>query len=311
MRPDDGTEKWFDELTVRRIRKQLRSDEINLHEIRPEQINDPTLRAEVEKVIKIGLESKKRYLAKPHHGPAHLKGKNVSIDEARNFQVSVDMNAMNSAINAKNMMFKQQTNEVMTAEEALAKLMPERLGGNARNVLGEFQTKGLVAGRGMLMERNGMQPINNNFGNTVQVVRLMETRQPYFRCLQTGGFGSTISLARAEANIAGQITQMDFQFMEIANVYIVQPQQTQVNMHFLEQNPQLLVKLARLRNPMIGEILVPTNSIVDNNKNNSLNNNTSRMMLDGYNRTKQQIQPTTINPVQTNSNFPKRAILKG
>lgn len=304
MRPDDGTEKWFDELTLKRLRRQLRNNEISLNEIRPEQISDPNLRAEIEKAIKIGLESKNRHMKKPHYGPAHLKGRSVTIDEARNFEVSVDMNAVNNAINAKTMFYKQQTKEVMTAEEALAKLMPNQLGNYAKTVLGEFQTKGLVNGnRMMLNEENLRSPINN-----VKMVRLFETKQTYFRGLQTGGFGSPILLARAESIIVGQLTQMDFQFMEMVNVYVVPPQQTQVNLHMLEQNPQLLVQMARLRNPMIGEILVPTNSIIDSAKSHS--NNNSRMILDGFNRAKQQI-PNNQQSIMPNHNIPRKAILKG
>lgn len=87
---------------------------------------------------------------------------------------------------------------------------------------------------------------------------------------------------------------MVFEFTGMVKVYIVPPQQTQVNLQLLEQNPQLLVSLARLRSPMFGEILVPTTSITDANRSQQqigfgMNGGNQRMMLDGYNRTRNEL----------------------
>ena len=87
-----------------------------------------------------------------------------------------------------------------------------------------------------------------------------------FQKIESQGFGSTIPLVRALGQIPPQMTGVDFVVREVVKAYIVQPNETTINLAAIQANPQVLVELVVLQPPPmsnIGMLLVQKEAIAN------------------------------------------------
>jgi len=269
-REDDGSLEWFDQVTRQRIRgghnaaQQNTGSKYQFAEINPDTVTDPQLKEQLQAVRRAGLEAKERYVKTWHAGPAHLGGKVIDPNQARDYAVTADVDQISTAIEAKHMQQRQLLNEVDSAEMQLQRL-PGSTRGQAMNVLNSLQHRQTAFPQHNLVRLNEIG--NGNFMQPQQtqqqgpqVCKLLEGH-PCFRALQTAGFGSNLVMARAVGQIVSQIAMQEFVVKGIVNVFIVPPNQTVVDINIVQRNPQLCTQLVEISNPHLGSLLVPKEAL--------------------------------------------------
>lgn len=87
---------------------------------------------------------------------------------------------------------------------------------------------------------------------------------PVYRPIQQG-FGNTVILAREIGVVTSQLASQPFLMRAAVNVYVVKPNQTQVNIQEIQNNPRLLSQLVEVQAPpmaSLGTLLVPREAVV-------------------------------------------------
>lgn len=335
-RSDDGSQEWFDQLTRNRIRggSLPTAPAQRISEIDPNTIADPTIRERLLAAKQAGETAKQRYTSAPHYGPAHLGGKVLDKISAQNYEISADVDAMTSAIEAKHLQQRQILNEVDSYEEQL-----QRMTGPARaqamqtlNALQHRQTAypnqnlarlNEIGNANYIQQQQMQQPQYPQMQqqNSSQVCRLIDGH-PCFRALQTDAYGAAIVMARAVGQIIPQISMQEFVIRGYKNVYIVPPNQTMVDMNQIQRNPQLCTQLVEIMAPPasgLGILLVPKEAVATT----TMSPNGQRgIITDSYQRNQQpqyqnQLPQQFINRAfqtptqQPQQRQPNRGFLKG
>jgi len=87
---------------------------------------------------------------------------------------------------------------------------------------------------------------------------------PVYRPIQQG-FGNTVILAREIGVVTNQLASQPFMMRGLVNVYVIKPNQTQVNIQEIQNNPRLLSQLVEVQAPpmaSLGTLLVAREAIV-------------------------------------------------
>jgi hypothetical protein len=87
---------------------------------------------------------------------------------------------------------------------------------------------------------------------------------PVYRPIQQG-FGNTVILAREIGVVTNQLASQPFMMRGSVNVYVIKPNQTQVNIQEIQNNPRLLSQLVEVQAPpmaSLGTLLVAREAIV-------------------------------------------------
>ena len=122
---------------------------------------------------------------------------------------------------------------------------------------------------------------------------------PVYRPIQQG-FGNTVILAREIGVVTSQLASQPFLMRAAVNVYVVKPNQTQVNIQEIQNNPRLLSQLVEVQAPpmaSLGTLLVPREAVVSPGQYGNGRN----MLTDSR-------QPQQHNPYNPNNG---RTVLRG
>lgn len=325
-RIDDGSQEWFDGITTSRIRRQpMQNDGLSQYkkiitqDVDINQIQDPELRRRLVNAKEAGILAKEHYTNSPHYGPAHFGGKNVDRTTAMNYEINADVDGMSSAIISRQMQFRNELNEADTTEMQLQRLQPQY-----RNQASQALTALQNGQRGFSGSLVNLNEVNFN-GRNNQPNNLNQQQQsnsnyqsckllngyPCFRAMQGAtGFGNTIIMARALGQINEQVSRYDFVVKGMVNVYIVQPQQTMVDVNKIQ--PNMLIQLIELVSPPmsnLGNLLVQKEAI-------AMENGYGRKQVIMDSRTHQnnivnQGRQILNNSVSTISSKPASRLLKG
>lgn len=240
-RTDDGSEQWFDQLTRQRLheRKNIRQgnqqnsksyldQKVTTQQQQQAEITDP--------YIKKLVESRNN---QPFFGPAHLGGQVVDRSLASNYEVQIDMNAMEQAILRKQMEFQQQA-------------------GINPNGVSEFDINRLFNNNQPSSQQQTLQQTPNQ-----QTVRLI-LGHPVFRPISMPGAPMQFLIARQIGIVNEQLVHQQYISRGSKNVFIVAPNQTQINIQEIHNNPNLLTVLVEIQAPpmsSLGTLLVPAQAI--------------------------------------------------
>lgn len=111
---------------------------------------------------------------------------------------------------------------------------------------------------------------------------------PVYRPIQQG-FGNTVILAREIGVVTSQLASQAFTMRAAVNVYVVKPNQTQVNIQEIQNNPRLLSQLVEVQAPpmaSLGTLLVAREAIVSPSQHGN-----GRNMLTDSRQPQQQYNP--------------------
>ena len=111
---------------------------------------------------------------------------------------------------------------------------------------------------------------------------------PVYRPIQQG-FGNTVILAREIGVVTSQLASQAFTLRGAVNVYVVKPNQTQVNIQEIQNNPRLLSQLVEVQAPpmaSLGTLLVAREAIVSPSQHGN-----GRNMLTDSRQPQQQYNP--------------------
>ena len=111
---------------------------------------------------------------------------------------------------------------------------------------------------------------------------------PVYRPIQQG-FGNTVILAREIGVVTSQLASQPFLMRAAVNVYVVKPNQTQVNIQEIQNNPRLLSQLVEVQAPpmaSLGTLLVAREAIVSPSQHGN-----GRNMLTDSRQPQQQYNP--------------------
>lgn len=131
----------------------------------------------------------------------------------------------------------------------------------------------------------------------------------FYRMLQIGGYGGSTPIVRAGGPIPSNVASVsEFVIKGTRNCFIVQPNQTTIDMNYISNNPHLLVPLIEIQNPMVGTLLVEREALMGGRQ----------LMNDGTPTRMQRQQPNDNNNGERvilnsayNRNMSGRGILKG
>ena len=311
-REDDGGQQWFDAKMRQRINERVQTKQGaqqnnrdgksyldrkvgGAQQSQAAEITDPYIRKLIE-----GRQQQQFF------GPAHLGGKVVDKTTAGNYEIDVDMSAMEQSILRRQQEFQRLEGGPVSGvgEADMARLF----GGNT-NTQNNHQPHPLPGMRQPdQMNQHHQQP------QGPQTVTLREG-YPVYRCIQQS-FGNTFVLAREVGTINSQLSSQQFIAKNPMNVYIVPQHQAQVNIQEIQNNPRLLTTLVEIQAPplsSIGSLLVPQEALVGGRSNNQSNNQTRQLITDS--RHHQQLPQQSRQPPQqqtTQYGVPfRRGLLKG
>jgi hypothetical protein len=255
---DDGSAAWMERVFQMRMKGvhaplYQEPDHRKIAALRAQPIQDPY----IKEVIK-------RYNEAPQYGPAHLGFKN-DPNAAQTTLVTVNDDALMQKIAVANQQAKRGGGwDSYDDAEAALQNVPAHLRGTVQD---RFQR--LQGGQQGYQGQQHMQAPNNQpqaFQATPQVVRLAEG-YACFRALNTQGFYAKFPLVKNAGQTNQQVASLEFAVRGVVKAYILQPNQTQVDMALLERSPQMLTELVMVEAaPMtgIGTILVPRQCISTN-----------------------------------------------
>lgn len=283
---DDGSEQWFDQLAKQRIQERVQARQVNriqqqsyldrkvtTQQNRQEEIQDP--------FIKNLVESRQN---QPFYGPAHLGGQVVDRSLAGNYEVEINMDALQRAIISKQHEFQQQSG---MNPNGVGEADIDRLFGKHNN----SQQTSLLPGIRQPDQQNGTVTLSTGF--------------PIYRPIHQVNGGGFI-LVREVGVVNEQLASQQYISRGTKNVYVVPQHQTQVNIQEIQNNPRLLTTLVEVHAPpmaSLGPLLVPAQAIVGAYMGGS-----RQIITDS-----RQYHPTPQpKPQSTQYGFPvKRGILKG
>lgn len=246
-RGDDGSQEWFDGIQRQRMQQRRvpnqkngqsyldqRVGSLNQQQRDPAEINDPYIKNIVN-----------GYKTQPHYGPAHMGGQAADKTMESNYEVEVDMPAMQNQIMQKMMDSQRQSGgQSFTVEEELMKLPPH------------LRQQFMPLAQGQMPHQAQQQQ------QQAQSVTLKEG-YPLYRPLQQS-FGNMLTLAREIGLINGQLASQHFIVKGPKNVYIIPQNQNSVNIQEIQNNPRLMTQLVELRAPpmtSLGPLFVLQESI--------------------------------------------------
>ena len=257
-RSDDGSEQWLTEVTRQRIAQQANvkfnrgnphasgksylDQKVNTRAQQQQQefaISDP--------YIKTIVENRPR---QPVYGPAHLGGKVVDNTTAANYEVQVDMGAMERSILQKNIQFQRETGTQMTSVDDRG--MDRLFTGNPLpGVHSHHQQQGY----------GQTQPQQQPYQQTVT----LREGYPVYRAIQAAGADTSVTLAREIGVSNSGLAAQPYILRGPVSVYVIPPHQTTVNLQEIQKNPHLLVTLVQIQAPpmsSLGTLLVQQEAVL-------------------------------------------------
>lgn len=248
-RSDDGSEQWFDQLAKQRIQERVQHRQgnrqqqdsyldrkittVHQHQPQQEEVRDP--------YIKQLIESREN---QPFYGPAHLGGQAVERSVAGNYEVEINMDALQQAILRKQSEFQQQ-----------AGMMP--------TTVGEADLDRIFNKQPQQAPLPGIRQPEQQAGGGNQTVTLNQGHPVYRPIHQANGGGFV--LAREVGVVNEQLASQSYISRGTKNVYVVPQHQTQINIQEIQNNPRLLTTLVEVHAPpmaSLGPLLVPAQAIV-------------------------------------------------
>lgn len=296
-RSDDGSEQWFDQVTKQRLneRRNMQRQGNNPHNSKsyldrkvtteqPVEITDP--------YIKKLVESRNN---QPFYGPAHLGGQAVDKNMAANYEVEIDMGAMEQAILRKQMEFQNQA-------------------GINPNGVSEFDINRLFGGnQTSTQQTTTFQQQPQSFQAPNRQTITINPGYPVYRPISMPGAPIQFIMARQIGTINEQLAQQQYISGGSKNVYVVSPNQTQVNIQEIHKNPNLLTILVEIQAPpmsSLGTLLVPAQAIGGGYRDQS-----RQLITDSrqhqFHQPVQQSQHQTAQPTKQYGYPVKRGLLKG
>jgi hypothetical protein len=250
-RSDDGSEQWFDQLAKQRINERVQQRQGNNQKVnqksyldrkvttvqqpQQEEIHDP--------FIKNLVESRQN---QPFYGPAHLQGQVMDRTLAGNYEVDINMDALQQAILRKQSEFQQQSG-----------MMPTNVGeADLDRIFNKQPQQAPLPG---VRQPEPQQQVGG--GN--QTVTL-NTGYPVYRAIHQPNGGGFV-LAREVGVVNEQLASQPYISRGTKNVYVVPQHQTQINIQEIQNNPRLLTTLVEVHAPpmaSLGPLLVPAQAIV-------------------------------------------------
>lgn len=283
---DDGSEQWFDQLARQRIQERVQHKQgnrnqqqsyldrkVTTQQNQQEEIHDP--------FIKNLVESRQK---QPFYGPAHLGGQVVDRSVAGNYEVEINMDALQQAILTKQYEFQRQSgiNPNGVGEADIDRLFSKN---------NNQQQAAPLPGIRQPDHQNGTVTLNVGF--------------PVYRPIHQANGGGFV-LAREVGVVNEQLASQSYISRGTKSVYIVPQHQTQVNIQEIQNNPRLLSTLVEVHAPpmgSLGPLLVPAQAIIG-----AYMGGTRQLITDS--RQHQHIPQQK--PQSTQYGFPvKRGILKG
>lgn len=252
FKSDDGSDQWLDQLTRQRLQERVQSRQPSQQnnksyldqkvstfhhnqQQQPSEITDP--------YIKNLVESRQQ---QPFYGPAHLGGQTVERSVAGNYEVELDMNAMEQAILRKQREFQQQ-----------AGVNPSGVGEADLDRLFGRQNQSLP---GIRQPEQQMPQMQSQAQNNVVALK---AGYPVYRPIHQPNGGGFV-LAREVGVINEQLASQQYIARGAMNVYVVPQHQTQINIQEIQNNPRMLTSLVEVQAPpmsSLGPLLVPAQAI--------------------------------------------------
>jgi hypothetical protein len=250
-RVDDGTEQWLTEVTRQRIAQQAHvkfnrgnqqgksylDQKVNTRTQQQQEvlITDPFIKTIVENRHK-----------QPVYGPAHLGGKAVDNTTAANYEVEVDMGAMERSILQRNMQFQRETGVQATSVDDFGM---NRLFSSNNQLPGIHQA-----------------PQQNTFQSQQPYQQTVTLKEgfPVYRAIQAASSECTVTLAREIGVSNAGLAAQPYILRSPLSVYVIPAHQTAVNLQEIQRNPQLLVSLVQIQAPpmsSLGTLLVQQEAV--------------------------------------------------
>lgn len=271
---DDGSQQFFDTLLEQRMHvakahQQRRSPAPQQHQQRgrpydpyldrrvtaPAQHQQQTISEVHDPYAKSVIE---KYQSQPHYGPAHA-GLSTNREVASNYEVEVDMAAMQRQILQRQMEMQRSNGNVgMSVDEELAKL-PTHLRAQFASLAGGEIPAFMQPQRQQQQFLPGQQQQPQYQHAQQQMaqghVTLMEGH-PVYRAIEANGFGGTVILAREIGVVNANIAQVPMVLGSQAavGVYVIPQHQTTVNLQEIQSNPSMLKRLVIVRPPPMAGI---------------------------------------------------------
>ena len=290
---DDGSEQWFDQLAKQRIQERVQHRQKNHQQqdsyldrkVTTVQHRQPQQEEVHDPYIKQLIEARQN---QPFYGPAHLGGQAVDRSLAGNYEVDINMDALQQAILRKQSEFQQQAGMVPTG---VGEADLDRI----------FNKQPQQAPLPGIRQPEPQQQVGN--GN--QTVTL-NTGYPVYRPIHQAN-GAGFILAREVGVINEQLSMQQYIPRGTKNVYVVPQQQTQINIQEIQNNPRLLTTLVEVHAPpmaSLGPLLVPAQAIAGAYVGGS-----RQLITDSR---QHQYQPVQQQPQTSQFGFPvRKGILKG
>lgn len=256
---DDGGQQWFDATMRQRMQQRAQGGNnkqpSNGKSYLDQKVNQPQQTSEiVDPYIKKLVEARQN---QTFYGPAHLGGQAVDRSVAANYEVEIDMGAMEQAIMRKQSEFQRAAggNPNSVSDMDMAKLFGP--GGNPQQQATPAYLPGMTpAPESQHVPQQGSR-----------MVTLMEG-YPVFRSIHkapTGQNTPPVTLAREIGNVNTQLASQQFLLKSSVKVCVIPQHQTQVNIQEIINNPGSMITLVEVQAPpmsSIGSLLVAQEAIV-------------------------------------------------
>lgn len=326
---DDGSQEFLDEVAFRRIHSNRRPQQPQYQQpqqrFNPNYPNQPkpfnpaldrvitTARPATQELseeeIKARAYAEKTYMRAPHYAPRHLSQRglvkewNTSVmrESANRYEIKGDMGQyLNQTGNYIQNKFGAGDN---------ADVILSQIPAHQRNMVAS-KLQALQSGQSigpnpliapfMQQQNNGYpQQPQPQYGQPQmqqpqqQLCKLMEGFA-IFHPLQAQGFGSTVPLIKAVGQTTPQIFGIDFLVKGIVRAYVVQPNQTIVDLKAIQSNPAMLREFIEVQAPPmtgLGNFLVLKEAVMQQGGGMGNNNNGRQLLTDARNRQYPQVMP--------------------
>lgn len=327
---DDGSQEFLDEVAFRRIhdshRQQQQQPQYQPQQQQrfnpnypnqPKPFNPaldrvvttarPTTQELPEEEIKARAYAEKTYMRAPHYAPRHLSQRGlakewnptVMRESANRYEIKGDMGQY---LNQTGTYIQNKFGNGDNADVILSQI-PAHQRNMVASKLQALQS-GQSIGPNPLIAPFMQQQNNNNGYQQPQYgqPQVMQQQQPQqqlcklmegfaiFHPLQAQGFGSTVPLIKAVGQTTPQIFGIDFLVKGIVKAYVVQPQQTIVDLKAIQSNPAMLREFVEVQAPPmtgLGNFLVLKEAVMQQGGNGGgmgNNNNGRQLLTDARNR---------------------------
>lgn len=296
FRPDDGSTQWLDEMAMNRIRKRQNQPQPQQQQQRqqimlPEQrrVPHPVLDRRVstvstnaqlqqmntvkmlpgekpEDVQKAKAYAERTYMRVPHvvgplyaSGAKYLRENGGGSSSLRNLSETVTVNTDVDNLSGRIQSVIMSKYGAGDSQDQIYSQMNPNMRMQVSQKMEQLQNGQWVAPNTLLPQ---MQQQQQNGPQGCKVI----AGYPAFQTIQVQGFGSTVPLVRAMGQIPPQLSGIDFIIRETVRAYIVQPNETTINLAAIQANQNNLTELVVLQAPPmtnIGIILVPKEAVAN------------------------------------------------